>query len=110
VKPRARSSRCRLAAGGVLAVGWAIALAIYATAEPVAQDPDIEAAQLTKSYERQMEVFGGKAALVGTQLEEGFASLWQGQRLAYAVGVLSAIAALGSYFVCRMPPLDVPPE
>ena len=109
MKPGARSTRCRLAAGGVLAVGWAIALAIYATAEPVVQDPDVEEAQLSKSYERQLEVFGGKAALVGTQLEEGFASLWHGQRLACTVGVLTAIAALGSYVVCRSPPPDVPP-
>ena len=106
---RDRSSRCRLVLGGVLGVGWAAAVAIYALAEPVVEDPDIAEAQLTKSYQRQMEVFGGKAALVGTQLDDWLASLWHGQRLAYTVAVLTALVALACWAWCITPPREGPP-
>jgi hypothetical protein len=86
--------------GGVLVAGWAIALAVYFIAAPVLQDPDIEEAQLSKSYERQMEVFGGKATLLGAQLDDWFTSLWHGQNLAYTIAVLTAILALGSFLWC----------
>ncbi len=96
--------RCRLVASGVLAAGWAAAVAIYATAEPVLQDPDIQEAQLSKSYQHQMELFGGKAAVAGAQFDDWLASLWHGQRLAYTVAVLTALVALACWALCVAPP------
>lgn len=81
---------------GILAVGWAAALGIYATAEPVEENPDIADLEQTKGYQRQLEVIGGKAAVVGARLADGWDGLWHGQRLAYTVGVLTALAA-GAY-------------
>ena len=110
MRPRGRSRRCRLAVGGVLGVGCAAAVAIYATASPVLEDADLEEARLSKSYERQMEVFGGKAALVGSQLDDWLASLWHGQRLAYTVAVLTALVALACWAWCVTPPGGARPD
>lgn len=101
---------CRLVLGGVLAAGGSAAVAIYALAEPVLESPDLEEARLSKSYERQMEVFGGKAALVGSQLDDWLASLWHGERLAYTVAVLTVLVALACWAVCVTPPRGAPPD
>ncbi len=101
--------RCRIVVGAVLAAGWSAAVAISALAEPVLESPDIEEARLSKSYEREMEVFGGKAALVGSQLDEWLASLWHGQRLVYTVAVLTALVGLACWAVCVTPPRRTPP-
>ncbi len=102
--------RCRWVVGGVLAVGWAAAVAVYATAEPVVRNADIEEAQLSKAYQHQMELFGGKATLVGAQLDDWLASLWHGERLAYTIAVLTLLVALACWAVCMTPPRAAPPD
>jgi hypothetical protein len=90
-----RSSRRRLATLGILAVGWAAALAVYLSAGPVEDDP--EAYDLTHSriYDRQLEVIGGKAAIMGRDLQDWLASLGHGRRLAYPIAAATIVVALG---------------
>ena len=56
------------------------------TAYPV--DPTI-----SKAYMRQVERFGGKAALLFDDFNRWFTALWQGKRLGITISVLSALAA-----------------
>jgi len=95
--------RCRLVAAGVLAAGWTAAVAVYATAAPAVTSPDVEEARLSKAYERQMEVFGGKAAIAGAELDDWLSSLWHGRRLAYTIAVLAVPVALACWAVCVAP-------
>lgn len=94
--PRARGpwrSRLRLASAAVLAAGFAVGLVITrlgpaAGASPLEQEP------FTKGYQRQMEMVGGKANLVASDLRNGITGLFSGQNLAWTVFVLCFLAAL----------------
>ena len=48
----------------------------------------------TKTYVRQLERFGGKAAVLFDDFNRGFARLWQGKTLGITIGALSVLAAL----------------
>ena len=53
-----------------------------------------------------MEVYGGTANLLATELRLWFASLWHGERLAYTVAVLTLVAAWAYGFFTRPLALD----
>jgi hypothetical protein len=96
-----RIERHRAILGSILAVGLAVALAVYVTAagQPAAQDSDVIDWEQSKVYERQVEVIGGKAAVVGNELRAFFGSLWHGRRLAGTIVALTGLVALGYYVV-----------
>ncbi|HTM58724.1 MAG TPA: hypothetical protein VL199_00070 [Burkholderiales bacterium] len=89
----------RLIAGIVLIVGLAAAAAIYFTAEDEAPltssyvitiDP-----ALTKAYVRDLERFGGKAAVLFDDFNRWFAARWHGRALGVTVAWISiGVAAL----------------
>jgi hypothetical protein len=86
-------SRLRLASGAVFAAGFAAGLVITRRALAVGTSP-LEQEPFTKSYQRQMEMVGGKANLVASDLRTGITGLFTGQNLAWTVFVLGCLAAL----------------
>ena len=87
----------------VLAVGLAAGAAIYFTAEEEQQlstsyvvviDP-----ATTKTYVRELERFGGKAAVLFDEFNRWFASLWRGKALGVTVAWISAGAAAVLYWI-----------
>ena len=60
----------------------------------------------TKTYVRQLERFGGKAAVLFDDFNRWFASLWHGKSLGLTVIWLSAFAALCVYLIARRYPPD----
>ena len=80
----------------ILAAGWLAALVVYATAEPAEENPDLVDLEQSKGYVRQLEVIGGKAAVMGSELTEWLEGLWHGRRLAATLAVLTAAVA-GAY-------------
>ncbi len=90
-----RAPRRRLVVAGILAVGWGAAAAIYVAAPAVDENPDVYDLEHSREYERQVEVLGGKATLLATELDRWLASFWQGRSLAYTVAFLAAAVALG---------------
>ena len=93
----------RLIAGIVLIVGLAAAAAIYFTAEDEAPltssyvitiDP-----ALTKAYVRDLERFGGKAAVLFDEFNRWFAARWHGKALGVTIGWLSVGAAFVLYWI-----------
>lgn len=87
-----------IAVGLVLAIGIYV-IAISAPPNPLGYDPED-----TKRYLREVEVYGGTANLLATQLREWFASLWHGERLAYTVAVLTLTSAWAFWFFSRPVP------
>jgi len=89
----------RLIAGIVLIVGLAAAAAIYFSAEEeqplstsyvVTIDP-----ALTKTYVRDLQRFGGKAAVLFDDFNRWFAARWHGKALGVTVAWISiGVAAL----------------
>ncbi len=89
-----RAARRRIVAGAILALGWSAAVAIYATAPAPEEDPWIAEMETSREYERQVEVIGGKGALLANDLTRWLAGLWHGENLAYTVAVLAILVAL----------------
>jgi hypothetical protein len=85
----------------VAGLGAAVVIWIRAnapSANPLGYDPED-----TKSYLRQMEVYGGTANLLASEFRIWFASLWRGESLAYTVAVLTLLVAGGYSFFTREP-------
>lgn len=99
-----RGPLLRLLGNLALAIGVVAGLAIYiaASRRPPADDELPE----TKAYLRQLEVYGGQANVLATDLREGFAGLWQGKKLGVTVAVLGALLCAGLRFVAD----PLPPE
>jgi hypothetical protein len=95
-------------AGAILFAGTAAALAIYLTATPPPENPLGYRPEDTKQYLRQMEVYGGKANVLASELREWFVGLWHGKTFAFTVLVISVLLALG--FLIATTPLPGAPD
>jgi hypothetical protein len=77
--------RRRFIAIAILLTGFVSALVVYVTARPTPANPLGYEPTDSKQYLRQMEVYGGKANLLASELRQWFDSLWHGRRLAATV-------------------------
>jgi hypothetical protein len=82
----------------LLAAGIASSLLIYMTAEDESVHPAIQEMTTSKPYVRQIQRFGGKAAVLFDEFGRWFEGLWRGRALAGTVLWLS-IAAGGVIFL-----------
>jgi hypothetical protein len=96
----------RLVAIAILVTGFGSALVIYVTATPVPANPLGYDPEDTKQYLREMEVYGGKANVLGSEFRQWFESLWHGRRLAVTVVCLT-LTLLLFFWVASTP---LPPE
>ena len=58
----------------------------------------------TKAYVRQLERFGGKAAVLFDDFNRWFAGLWQGKALGVTIGWISVAAAAVMFWIARRMP------
>ena len=80
-------------AAAVLLAGLAAAPVIFLTAAPTDDRLD-ERPEDSKQYLRQMEVYGGTANVLASEIREWFYGLWRGRTLAFTVAGLSLLLAL----------------
>jgi hypothetical protein len=80
----------------VLALGIGAALLIYFNAED-ASDASLQAMFASKPYVRELQRFGGKAAVLFDEFSRWFQSLWSGKKLAFTVAWISLFASLGIF-------------
>src|SRR5262245_43142324 len=73
----------RILSYGICPLGLGIALILYLTAAPTPQAPLGYDPFTSKKYLRELEMFGGKINVLAVQLQQWFASLWHGTKLAY---------------------------
>jgi len=89
------AQRLRTAGSVLLATGLLAALIIYGLARPI-EDPGILGVDVpTKRDNLQLERMGGKSYVLFNDLDQWFASLWHGRRLAYSVGIIAIAGFLG---------------
>lgn len=99
--------RLRLACIVILAAGLCGAMLIYRFAADVADDAlgyvvvngtvyPVSTSD-SKQYRREVERFGGKAALVFDDFDRWFAQLWRGKTLGKTVAWISILLSLGIY-------------
>ncbi|MEQ1853781.1 MAG: hypothetical protein ABMA01_19570 [Chthoniobacteraceae bacterium] len=60
----------------------------------------------SKTYVRDLERFGGKAAVLFDEFNRWFAGLWRGKALASTVAWISVIVSLGLFLFARWLPPD----
>jgi hypothetical protein len=93
-----RSRRLRIATAAILAVGLSSALAVYLAARPGPGNPLGSDPEDSKQYLRQMEVYGGTANVLASEIREWFGSLWHGKRLAGTIATATILLAGAVWF------------
>ncbi|MFN2632945.1 MAG: hypothetical protein ABR610_05965 [Thermoanaerobaculia bacterium] len=95
----ARARKFRIAVRAILAVGLSAAAAIYIAAASRAAHPAGYDPNDSRQYLRQMQVYGGTANVVATDIREWIGSLGHGKRLAATVAVATlALAGIVWFF------------
>ena len=99
--------RLRLGSAVILVAGLCGAMLIYLLAEDIPDDSlgyvvvngvlYPLATRDSKTYRREVERFGGKAALVFDDFSRWFAQLWQGRALGKTMAWISVLVSLGLY-------------
>ena len=92
----------------LLTLGFASALVIYLTAEPVTLAPLTVDPRYNKKYVRQVRDLGGKGSLAIIEAMDDFESLWHGPALGGTVAVLTVAVTLAFRFVALRPELYAP--
>lgn len=97
------SAPMRLIAGLVLIVGLATAATIYFTAE---EEPQLSSSYVivmdpatTKTYVRDLERFGGKAAVLFDEFNRWFAARWHGRALGVTIAWISVGVAAVLFWI-----------
>jgi hypothetical protein len=112
--------RLRLSCLVVLLAGLCAAMLIYVYAEDIPDDSlgyvivngtvYPLATRDSKKYRREVERFGGKAALLFDDFNGWFAQLWQGKTLGKTVAWISILLALGIYLFANSLRPDAPSD
>jgi hypothetical protein len=109
-------TRLLIAAAFILIAGLAAGATIYVLAE----EPEATAyvivgdtaypvdPTMSKAYVRQIERFGGKAAVLFDDINRWFTRLWQGKQLGITLAALSTVGALALFAIARCLPEDRP--
>ena len=90
---------------GILAAGLVASAVIYSRAAQPRPNPLGYEPGDSKQYLRQMEMYGGTANVLASEIRLCFDSLWHGTRLAYTVAFLTLLSA-GAYWLFTRPPLE----
>ncbi len=110
-----RRSRLNLLAAAILLAGLLSAIWIYARAENVPYGVlgyESEGGTLypimpedSKQYEREMELYGGKANVLADRLRRWLGGLFHGKSLAVLIAITATIISLGIYYAANyLPP------
>ncbi len=104
-------TRLYLISAVILFTGMASSVAIYVTAgseEEEGQQYEIIGGKIypgmqerSKKYRHDLEVYGGKAAVLADDFNRWFEGLWQGRTLAFTVACISALISLGFFLAGR---------
>ncbi|HJW70499.1 MAG TPA: hypothetical protein VJ829_14170 [Candidatus Binatia bacterium] len=105
-RPTTSQARLRLLAGAVAIVGLALSIWIYLTAAAAPENPLGYAPEDSKRYLRDMQRYGGKANLIGSEIAEWLNGLWHGRRLAFTVACITLLVA-GALVLAALP---LPPD
>jgi len=92
-----------LIAVAILVLGLGGALWIYVAAVLAPGDISGEDPTDSKQYQRQMELYGGKANVLAADLVRWLGSLWHGRRLAVTVACATVLVA-GGFWLLAEPP------
>ena len=106
-----RYKRLYLISALILVVGLGSSVAIYVSAGSGPEEGDQYeivgnkiypgGQERSKAYRHNLEVFGGKAAVLADDFNRWFEGLWQGRTLAFTVGLMFLVTSLGFFLAAR---------
>jgi hypothetical protein len=110
-RPSNKQSRLFLVSAAILLVGLGIAMAIYFAADDEADgEQRYEVAgryiypamhERSKRYRHDLEMYGGKAAVLADDFNRWFDGLWRGRSLAVTVACISVLLSFGFFVAAR---------
>jgi hypothetical protein len=104
-RPLDRPGRVKRILAAILALGWGAAIVLFFTARPPGADSLAYDPTSSKSYLRDMELYGGKGNVLASQFREWVSGLFHGQSLAFTVAILTILVAAGVWFFAMpLPP------
>jgi len=83
----------------ILLLGLGSAIVIYLTADNAPDSGLVNDFENSKKYMHDLELYGGKANVLASELTNWFAGLWHGKSLAFTVACITIVIAIGFYFV-----------
>ena len=83
----------------ILFAGLLSAEIVYFLAEKDEDAAAVAGMSHTKAYQHNMELIGGKAAVLSAGVAEWFAGLWHGRALAGVIAVVTILVAGACFFV-----------
>src|SRR5215471_15627526 len=101
-EPLQRHEIVRYWGAAILVVGLICAGLIYVF---TSDDRDLEiAAEIAsgRMYQHNLELMGGKLGIVLADVNDWFASLWHGKRLAGTIAVLAIVTGSGCFWVASL--------
>ena len=107
--PVTRRARVTRLTALILGLGLGLATSLWVLTAPPAPNALGYEPEDSKKYLRQMEMIGGKANVVASQLQTWFDSLWHGRGLARTVAVLTVVLAGTFWFTTHPGPPEVRP-
>ena len=107
--PVTRRTRVTQVTALILGMGLGLAATLWVLTPPPAPNPLGFEPEDSKKYLRQMEMIGGKANVVASQLQAWFDSLWHGRGLPRTVAVLTVVLAGTFWFSTHPGPPEVRP-
>jgi hypothetical protein len=93
LKALTTEARVRATTGAIIVVGFACAVLIF-FANGDSGNVSAYRPEDSKKYLREMEVYGGKANVLASDLRSWFDSLWHGRTLAFTVAAIALLVAL----------------
>jgi len=75
----------------ILVAGLLCSLCIYLTADDVVENLFGNELDESKKYIRSLELYGGKANVLATELTQWFNGLWHGKNLAFTIGFITIV-------------------
>jgi hypothetical protein len=100
-RDRKLQARLRVAGAVILFAGLAAAALVYRSAVTDYDSAYVRMLNNTKKNEYDMELIGGKANILASELRDWFGSLWRGKGLARTLAVLSIGGSLACFFVAH---------
>jgi hypothetical protein len=92
----------RLGTRAILVLGFAAAVVIYLTAQPLPENPLGYDPLQNKAYVHDLELYGGTANVLIAEFRDWFDSLWHGKQLAFTAAVITVLAAYAFKSAARL--------
>jgi hypothetical protein len=85
----------------ILLVGLSGAVLVYIHAENASDSALLNEFEYSKRYQHDLELYGGKANVIASEITNWFKGLWHGKNLAYSIACIAVLISCGFFIAAR---------